>query len=206
MELAAIVFELKIWRHYLYREKCEIYMDHKNLKYIFTQKELNMRQRRWLELIKDYDCSINYHPGKANVVGDELSRKERLNLLTETEELLKEFEKLEIEVLSSDNIDDRIYAINFQPELLGKIRKYQEEVMNDDVNKLTGEEICTQLDGQGILKFNSRIWIPNVVELKNTILQEAHNSKFSIHPGSTKMYQDLKKNFWWPDMKKDIVD
>ncbi|KAL8123995.1 hypothetical protein AgCh_011844 [Apium graveolens] len=73
LELAAIVFALKIWRHYLYGETCEIYTDHKSLKYIFTQKELNMRQRIWLELIKDYDCTINYHPGKANVVADALS-------------------------------------------------------------------------------------------------------------------------------------
>ena len=78
MELAAIVLALKIWRHYNYVKKCEIYIDHKSLKYIFTQKEFNMRQRRWLELIKDYDYSINYHPGKANVVADALSRKERL--------------------------------------------------------------------------------------------------------------------------------
>ena len=96
LELAAIVFALKIWRHYLYGEKCEIYTDHKSLKYIFTQNELNMRQRRWLELIKDYDCTINYHPGKANVVADALSRKERLNMLTSSEELIKDFEKMEI--------------------------------------------------------------------------------------------------------------
>ena len=94
LELAAIVFALKIWRHYLYGEKCEIYTDHKSLKYIFTQKELNMRQRRWLELIKDYDCSINYHPGKANVVADALSRKERLNMMITSKELSKEIEKL----------------------------------------------------------------------------------------------------------------
>ena len=80
MELAAFVFALKIWKHYLYGEKCEIYTDHKSLKYIFTQKELNMRQRRWLKLIKDYDYSINYHAGKVNVVADALSQKERLNL------------------------------------------------------------------------------------------------------------------------------
>ena len=73
LELAAVVFALKIWRHYLYGERCEIYTDHKSLKYIYTQKELNLRQRRWLELIKDYDYSINYHAGKANVVADALS-------------------------------------------------------------------------------------------------------------------------------------
>ena len=75
LELAVVVFVLKIWRHYLYGEKCEIYTDHKSLKYFFTQKDLNMRQRWWLELVKDYDCDILYHPGKANVVADALSRK-----------------------------------------------------------------------------------------------------------------------------------
>ena len=72
--MAAVVFALKSWRHYLYGESCDIYTDHKSFKYIFTQKELNLRQRRWLELIKDYDLSIQYHPGKANVVADALSR------------------------------------------------------------------------------------------------------------------------------------
>ena len=75
LELVAVVFALKIWRHYLYGEKCRIYTDHKSLKYLLTQKELNLRQRRWLELFKDYDCIIDYHPGKANVVADVLSRK-----------------------------------------------------------------------------------------------------------------------------------
>ena len=75
LELAAVVFALKIWRHYLYGVPCRIFTDHKSLQYIFTQKELNLRQRRWLELIKDYDCTIEYHPGKANVVADALSRR-----------------------------------------------------------------------------------------------------------------------------------
>ena len=75
LELAAVVFALKIWRHYLYGEKCRIFTDHKSLKYLLTQKNLNLRQRRWLELLKDYDCIIDYHPGKANVVADALSRK-----------------------------------------------------------------------------------------------------------------------------------
>ena len=75
LELDAIVFALKIWRHYFYGEKCFIYTDHKSLKYLPSQRELNLRQRRWMKLIKDYDCVIYYHPGKANVVVDALSRK-----------------------------------------------------------------------------------------------------------------------------------
>ena len=81
MELAALVFDLKIWQHYLYGEKCRIYTDHKSLKYLLTQKELNSRQRRWLEFFKDYDCIIDYHLGKANVLADALSRKVMLALL-----------------------------------------------------------------------------------------------------------------------------
>ena len=75
LELAAVVHSLKIWRHYLLGNKVHIFTDHKSLKYIFTQSELNMRQRRWLELIKDYNLEVHYHPGKANVVADALSRK-----------------------------------------------------------------------------------------------------------------------------------
>ena len=75
LEMAAVAFALKIWRHYLYGVTCEIYTDHKSLKNIFQQRDLNLRQRRWLELLKAYDCSILYHPDKANVVADALSRK-----------------------------------------------------------------------------------------------------------------------------------
>jgi ribonuclease HI len=86
LELAAVIHALKIWRHYLMGNKCDIYTDHKSLKYIFNQSELNLRQRRWLELIKDYDLNIHYHPGKANVVADTLSRKHYCNNLMVREE------------------------------------------------------------------------------------------------------------------------
>ncbi|GKF81982.1 putative reverse transcriptase domain-containing protein, partial [Tanacetum coccineum] len=77
LELGAVVFALKMWRHYLYGTKCIVFTDHKSLQHILDQKELNMRQCRWLELLSDYDCEICYHPRKANVVADALSRKER---------------------------------------------------------------------------------------------------------------------------------
>ncbi|GKE98567.1 putative reverse transcriptase domain-containing protein [Tanacetum coccineum] len=81
LELGSVVFALKIWRHYLYGTKCTMFTDQKSLQYILDQKELNMRQRRWLELLSDYDCDIRYHPAKANVVADALSRKEQIDPL-----------------------------------------------------------------------------------------------------------------------------
>ncbi|GJY89994.1 putative reverse transcriptase domain-containing protein, partial [Tanacetum coccineum] len=120
LELGAVVFALKIWRHYLYGTKSVIYTDHKSLRHILDQKELNMRQRRWIEFFSDYDCEIRYHPGKANVVADALSRKER-------------------------------------------------------------------------------------VKPKTMIMDEAHATRYSIHPGADKMYYDLRDMYWWPGMKRDIA-
>jgi hypothetical protein len=99
LELAAVVHALKIWRHYLMGKICELYTDHKSLKYIFMQSDLNLGQRRWLEFIKDYDIRINYHPGKANVVADVLSRRSHSNHLVVNSipsELCDEFAKLNI--------------------------------------------------------------------------------------------------------------
>jgi hypothetical protein len=103
LELAAVVHALKTWRHYLMGNRCEIYTDHKSLKYIFSQKELNMRQRRWTELIKDYDLGIHCHPGKANVVADSLSREPcSVNALLKTSQptLCEEFERFGLELVS----------------------------------------------------------------------------------------------------------
>src|SRR5688572_3826691 len=107
LELAAVVHALKTWRHYLYGQKCDVYTDHKSLKYIFTQSELNMRQRRCLELIKDYELEIHYHPGKANVVADALSRKAYSNNLMVREEqpdLCEELEKLKLEIVEQGQL------------------------------------------------------------------------------------------------------
>jgi hypothetical protein len=99
LELAAVVHALKIWRHYLIGHKSDIYTDHKSLKYIFTQLNLNLRQHRWLELIKDYDLEVHYHPGKANVVADALSRKSYGNgvqAMPRSRELCAEFAQLNL--------------------------------------------------------------------------------------------------------------
>ncbi|KAL8113741.1 hypothetical protein AgCh_020872 [Apium graveolens] len=206
LELAAIVFALKIWRHYLYGEKCEIYTDHKSLKYIFTRKELNIRHRRWLKLIKEYDCEILYHPGKANVVADALSRKERLKMIMTYEDLIKEFEKMEIDVRTTGKGTEGLFEIKLVSELTEKIRVCQEKKMSEERGTLTGEEVRCEKDEKGIMRYASRIWIPNMQELKDELLHEWHNSRYSIHPGSTKMYRDLKEYYWWPNMKREVAE
>ncbi|XP_028051369.1 uncharacterized protein LOC114256014 [Camellia sinensis] len=131
LELAVVVFSLKIWRHYLYGTTCEVYTDHKSLKYLFTQKELNMRQRQWLELIKDYDLQIHYHPGKANMVVDAHSRKNvgnLENLFTEQKELVIELDKMKEDFVVHEQ-EAIVAAVMAQPTLLEEIKLRQ---MEDD--------------------------------------------------------------------------
>jgi hypothetical protein len=114
LELAAVVDALKIWRHYLLDSSCNIYTNNKSLKYIFTLSELNMRQRRWLELIKDYDLEVHYHLGKANVVADALSRKSHFNCLTTKlfdRTLCQEMEKLNLEIMSQGTLLNLLYRV-----------------------------------------------------------------------------------------------
>ncbi|KAD4180494.1 hypothetical protein E3N88_29085 [Mikania micrantha] len=185
LELAAVVFALKIWRHYLYGVKCTIYTDHKSLKYFFTQKELNMRQRRWLELLKDYDCEILYHPGKANVVADALSRKE-------------ECEPIKVKVMK----------LVITSGLIEQIKEAQKEALKEENwkrDRIKGQAYNLDEDNRGLKTRWGRVWIPPTCPLKSTLLEEAHKSKYSIHPGATKMYRDLRVNYWWPGMKRDVV-
>src|SRR3954463_547935 len=124
LELAAVVLALKTWRHYLIGNRCDIYSDHKSLKYIFTQKELNMRQSRWLELVKDYDLNVQYHPGKANVVADALSRKScSLNAMLKggLPALYEELESFKLELVAPGFLAN----LEVKPTLMGDIKEAQ---------------------------------------------------------------------------------
>jgi hypothetical protein len=121
LELAAVVHALKIWRHYLIGHRCEIYNDHKSLKYIFTQTNLNQRQRRWLELIKDCNIGINYHPGKANIIVDALSRRKYYNAMFARQ--MRQELRRETEYLNLSLVNDLIVAMELEPTLGQKYKK-----------------------------------------------------------------------------------
>ncbi|WVZ95373.1 hypothetical protein U9M48_041145 [Paspalum notatum var. saurae] len=207
LELAAMVHALKIWRHYLLGNKCDIYTDHKSLKYIFTQSELNMRQRRWLELIKDYELEIHYHPGKANVVADALSRKSYCNLLTGEEmsaELCAEMEQLRVDFVTTEQLNE----LRVRCTLEDQIRQAQKDCTSIAELKVGMEKGLLpdfRTDDQGTIWLKERLCVPLDEGIRESILTEAHCTRYSIHPGSTKMYQDLKKLFWWRRMKRDIA-
>ncbi|GKB73886.1 putative reverse transcriptase domain-containing protein [Tanacetum coccineum] len=163
LELGAVVFALKMWRHYLYGTKCVVYTDHKSLQHILDQKELNMRQRRWLELLSDYDCELRYHPGKANVVADALSRKCRPKPLRVRALVMTIGLNLPARILNAQ-VEARKEENYGTEDLLGMIKKLE-----------------PRADGTMCLK--NRSWIPCF----------------------DKMYHDLKKLYWWPNMKAEIA-
>nr|GEZ13125.1 putative reverse transcriptase domain-containing protein [Tanacetum cinerariifolium] len=168
-----------------------MFTDHKIRQHILDQKELNKRQRHSLELLSDYDCDIRYHPGKANVVADALSHKERIEplwvralVMTIGLDLPKQILEAQIEALKPENLENK--------DVGGMIKK--------DIPK---EKLEPRADGT--LYLNGKSWLPCYDDLRSVIMHESHKSKYSIHLGFDKMYQDMKKLYWWPNMKDRLI-
>ncbi|GKC87201.1 putative reverse transcriptase domain-containing protein [Tanacetum coccineum] len=178
LELGTVVFALKMWRHYFYGTKCVVFTDHKSLQHILDQKGLNMRQRRWIELLSDYDCEIRYHPKKANMVADALSQKE----------IIKPLRVRALVMTIGLNLPKEILSAQSEAR---KEENFITEYMYGMINKLEPR-------ADGTLCLNNQSWIPRYGDLRALIMHESHKLKYSIHPGSNKMYQDLKKLYWWP--------
>jgi len=174
LELAVIVFALKIWRHYLYGAQFRVFSDHKSLKYLFDQKELNMRQRRWIEFLKDYDFELLYYLGKANVVADALSRKtlHTAHLMIKEVELLEKFREMKLRVemesefircstltISSDFLD----LVRERQLLDASLNRVREQLGSDEAKDFT-------LGIDRILRFQGRVCVPDDVEVKRLIL------------------------------------
>ncbi|GKB87427.1 putative reverse transcriptase domain-containing protein [Tanacetum coccineum] len=145
-------------------------------------KELNMRQHHWIELFSDYDCKICYHPGKANVVADALSRKKRVK-------------------------PKRVRAMNMtlQSSIKDRILATQKEACDESTGLQKGLDEMIEHRSDGALYYLDRIWVPLKGDVRTLIMDEAYKSKYSVHPGADKMYYDLRDRYWWPGMKKDIA-
>ncbi|XP_070017938.1 uncharacterized protein [Nicotiana sylvestris] len=189
LDLVAIVHSLKIWRHYLYGVSCEVYTDHHSLQHIFKQRDLNLRQRRRLELLKDYDITIIYHPGKANMVANALSRKtESMGSLAfipaadrplalDVQSLANKLVRLDISEPS------RVLAcVVTRSSLLGQIKARQFDdphlaVLRETVLQEGAKEVSTGEDG--VLRLQGRLCVPNIDGLREKILEEAHSSRLT---------------------------
>merc|ERR1711890_79140 len=191
------------WRHYLLGERFELFTDHKSLKYLFSQKDLNLRQQRSMEFLASYEFEIAYTPGKGNVVADALSRKwlswsplfvERRNL-----EFISMFDFRP----SVDFAPGLLASLEVRPTLLGRIGEAQRDdpQLVELVGKLIRGESSSHLsrytlDGKGWLRRDGRLGVPKDRGLRKAILDDAHRSKMTIHPGRDKMYQDMKRVFF----------
>ncbi|GJW13083.1 putative reverse transcriptase domain-containing protein [Tanacetum coccineum] len=142
-----------------------------------------MRQRRWIKLFSDYDCEIRYHPGKANVVADALSRNERV----------KPKRVRAMNMILKSSIKDRILTA-------------QKEDVDESTGLQKGLDEMTEQRSDGTLYYVYQIWVPLKGDVRTLIMDEAHKSKYSVHPGANKMYYDLRDTYWWPGMKKNIPE
>lgn len=186
-----------------------MFNDQKILKYLFDQKELSIRQRRWFKFLKDYNFGLNYHPGKAKIVANALSRKSlHMSMLIVRElELLEKFRDMSL-VCEETFTSVKLGVLKLTSGLMEEIREGQ----NIDLGLVDRLVLINQgkggsfwVDENGVMRFRDIVCVPDVLELKKSVLEEGHRGKLSIYPGATKMYQDLNKTFWWPGMKKQVA-
>ncbi|GJV01098.1 putative nucleotidyltransferase, ribonuclease H [Tanacetum coccineum] len=220
LELAAVVFALKIWRHYLYEDSCDTFTTHKSLKYIFTQNELNMRQRRWLELLKDYDANIQYHPDKANVVADALKRKNSgiMACLKIQPEIIKDLELMEVELVVRGS-EGYVTSLTIEPNLILRIKEAQKDDGGLWVvlqNLKEGKQVEFRVDDHGVIWYDNRLCIPDDSFLREAILTEAHSLlslfilallRFKIeHQRASGLLQPLDIPTWkWEKISMDFL-
>jgi hypothetical protein len=166
-----------------------------------------MRQRRWLELIKDYDLEVHYHPRKANVVADALSRKDHCNCMTVKPmnySLCYEVEKLNIEIVQHGQLTNVTVESTIKDQIISSQRS-NSGIAHIKEKVRTGQQTDFSIDNTDVLWFKNWLVVPKVPKLCQLILDEAHNTRFSLHSGSNKIYQDLKQRFWWTKMKIEIA-
>jgi hypothetical protein len=171
-----------------------------------------MRQRRWLELIKDYNCYILYHSGMVNVVANALSRKSRsevLNSMIAPDQLAQQMGMIQLNVAPTEE-QAALATLVIHPLIFDRIKMAQENDL--ELWELMEKSNCGNASefyfiDDGLLRMgDARTVVPNDMELRRDILDEGHKSRYTIHPGSTKMYQDLKKKFWWHGMNRDVTE
>eukprot|EP00253_Pinus_taeda_P024492 PITA_24492 len=184
LELAAVVLALKLWRHYLVGRSFTLKSNHQSLQYLFTQTDLNARQRRWSEFLSEYDFGISYIKGKENVVADALSKRPRI------------FSLIPIKVDLRQRVLDQLIKDSWYLKVRASL-----EGNRVKESKFEGYE----LENDGILRFHGRMYIPDDKDLRDTILGEAHRAVYYAHSGVGKMYADTKKLFFWSGMKRDIT-
>jgi hypothetical protein len=161
-----------------------------------------------LELIKDYDLRINYHPGNANVVADALSQRFHVSQLVVDSmpfELCEEFDKLNLRIVANTEAMEMEVGSSLLQEIW---RGQLEDEKVQEIKRNTKEEKSPSFseDDEGVLWYKGRICVPDIKELKDKILCEVHESAYSIHPGGNKIYHDLRATYWWYSMKRDIAE
>jgi hypothetical protein len=166
-----------------------------------------MRQRRWLELIKDYDLEVHYLLGKANVVADALSHKSHCHCLTVEpmqRTLCQEMEHLNLQIIEQGSLSNIVIESTIKDQIIDAQRKSKGIAHIKDKVR-SGRPTCFKIDESDVVWFKDRLVVPKNLELRKQILDKAHSIRYSIHPGSNKMYHDLRKRYWWTKMKIEIA-